>query len=454
MIEALSFPEIFVNFLEAGIISYMVCHCMTLRGKKYMPYLLPILYCLVTTVCCLAFPNATAHGFIAWIIEIILTIALSKNTVVATFLYSNFFFFLSLLSEKLVLQLLQFLPNYSLYTALRELSYVRYFSCALYLLLFAFLAILFVQLWQRIQKKEQQPGFFLSPKLALLFLGLAFISMYLMNHYFLCLSVLQAESFGKVQSDLAILQQIGFLFLLLLVGLFCLLLGIGYVQQTNLRLVKKQKQMEIEQRQLQLLSESNTVLRTWKHDNQNFLHTLLQLLNDGKETEAKTFLSSLLENTAKATEIRYTGISAIDAVLSLKSAVIQNAGIQFQQQIYLPKTPKLSLDDVHLCALLGNILDNALEACQYVTENPYIHFTMRLVKSNLFLSVKNSCDGQYIYDRNHRLQTRKQDTGHGIGLARIEEIVAKTNGFLELKPEKETFEISILLPLEEVRYDD
>ena len=90
-----------------------------------------------------------------------------------------------------------------------------------------------------------------------------------MNQYFYNIASLKNTLAPEQCSDITKLEQIGYLFFALLLALFFMFLYSNYMSQVNMELVRENQQSSIEKKQLQFLSESNTVLRSWKHDNQN-----------------------------------------------------------------------------------------------------------------------------------------------------------------------------------------
>ena len=144
----------------------------------------------------------------------------------------------------------------------------------------------------------------------------------------------------------------------------------AHIHQVNIALLEQQQQLQLEQQQYDLLVESNQILRTWKHDNQNLLQTMHHLISNGEHKKSKEFLANILKDTDVSLQIHYTGITILDTVLSQKRFLIQKEKIHFQQELFLNENFSVGLDNVQLCALLSNILDNAIEACRHVIEQP------------------------------------------------------------------------------------
>ena len=111
-----------------------------------------------------------------------------------------------------------------------------------------------------------------------------------------------------------------------------------------------------------------------------------------------------------------------------------------QQERELSKGADLSL-------ILGNLLENAVEAAEKVEENRYINVKMKFDKNNLLLFVDNSYKGKLLKTRDNRLKSTKSDAeNHGVGLASVYRAVAKYHGSVVIEDsEPGKFKIRIVL---------
>ena len=113
---------------------------------------------------------------------------------------------------------------------------------------------------------------------------------------------------------------------------------------------------------------------------------------------------------------------------------------------------KLKSSEIDLCCIIGNLFDNAIEACEQLpeTEQRSIDFSMKPFQNMLSIVISNRTNGYYRIDKkNHFLSTKTiEDTPeHGLGLSRIQSIVNDHNGIFNIQPTTDTFMIQILLPL-------
>ena len=239
--------------------------------------------------------------------------------------------------------------------------------------------------------------------------------------------------------------------LLLLVILFLsifLFYYIGILYQKNLALMEENRRKQFEKQQFELLSSTNQLLRTWKHDFQHHLSVLEIMLQEKDISSALDYLDSIHTERKRSTWQIQTGNNVLDAVLTSKLPGIQSQGIQFAHSIFLPDSVPLS--NLELTSLMGNLLDNAIESCsnQNISAEKYINLEIKPHNQFLYIAIGNSSSGKYHYDSMNHLQSTKGENGHGIGLKRIEQIVTEAEGFMKISPEKESFHVTIVLPLQ------
>lgn len=122
---------------------------------------------------------------------------------------------------------------------------------------------------------------------------------------------------------------------------------------------------------------------------------------------------------------------------------IREAGIRLEAEFSLPEA--LPFPEPDLCVVLGNLLENAQEACSGL-ENPYIRVAAKLTAANAFvLLVENSAptsprqraDGSL-------LSTKREGTGIGTGSVRL--LAQEHGGMAEFRWEEGVFQASVFLP--------
>ena len=189
-----------------------------------------------------------------------------------------------------------------------------------------------------------------------------------------------------------------------------------------------------------LQREQNQV-RTLRHDMRNHMAALQGLLDNGDTGKAAEYLRELLGSAALSGGRRICAHETANAVLSVKLGEMERLGIPADLQVNLPEN--LPLSDTDLCALLGNALDNAMEACAKV-KTPDIRLRCRVDKGMLMLMVSNPLPG----DEKPGLGTTKADgKNHGFGLPGMAEIARRCGGSLDTCTKDGRFQLIACIPM-------
>lgn len=167
-----------------------------------------------------------------------------------------------------------------------------------------------------------------------------------------------------------------------------------------------------------------------RHDMKNHLQCIATLLDDKEYEKADSYVADMIKNKLNF-EFKQinTGNRVVDAISNAKLTQCKNEDILTVANAGSIET---SIDDIDMCSLLGNIFDNAIEACRKVDKNKEIHFEINQKKGYINIIMKNSVQNSVI-ENNPKLQTTKKHKYiHGYGLKSVKSIVEKYNGMMEL----------------------
>lgn len=186
-------------------------------------------------------------------------------------------------------------------------------------------------------------------------------------------------------------------------------------------------------------------MRGWRHDYHNHMQKIKAHLALGQFQEVTEYLNRL-EEDLDAIDIAYrTGNVSVDAILNSKLSVASDKDIEINCKAKVPK--ELSVSDVDLCVIIGNLVDNSLESCEKMgpSEKKFLRIYIGLFKEQLYISIMNSTNEK---ERKHNYEFVSSKWGnHGHGLKRIDNIVEKNQGFINRKNEPGVFVTEIMLPL-------
>lgn len=218
---------------------------------------------------------------------------------------------------------------------------------------------------------------------------------------------------------------------------FILKLADSYEKQKNIELVEMQNRMLSKS-----LEDTERAFDLWResiHNYKNNIITLAQLTEQGKTAEVKEYLKDEIQQLGIKMNYAMTGNKVIDAVLATKKNSAEHKGINFYANGNIPD--KCVIDDIDFTNIIGNLLDNAIEAAEKV-ENGNVSIVIKPQKKFIIIKVKNSYDG----NKNNELKTTKKDKEyHGIGLKSIKRIVEKYQGEFELEFKEKEVEATALL---------
>lgn len=223
---------------------------------------------------------------------------------------------------------------------------------------------------------------------------------------------------------------------------------LGRFEKMYQQILENQKmkyELEKKEEYLKVLEEKEKEIRSIRHNLKNQLLELnirLDAQNITREEhenqlQAKEFVDNLIETLEK--EYQYTNNFRINSILKEKLNYAKEKGIAVACEIQISDTFQLERGDMGV--ILGNLLDNAIEASEQV-ENPYISIKMRQRNQGLYLEIQNNARKS----RKGAFGTTKKDKeNHGFGLISVKKTVEKYNGYIEVNRRKEKFIVGLVL---------
>lgn len=185
-------------------------------------------------------------------------------------------------------------------------------------------------------------------------------------------------------------------------------------------------------------------MRGWRHDYHNHMQTMTAYLSLRQIDEALTYISHLEEDLDSIDIAIRTGNVSVDAIVSSKVSIARKNDITVNCKAQVPKT--LSVSDVDLCAILGNLLDNAIESCARVEpERRFLRIYIGIYRRQLYISVSNATRERKRKKQSELITGKNGE--HGFGLQRIDRIAQKYDGYVNRKNEPGVFATEIMLPL-------
>ncbi len=201
----------------------------------------------------------------------------------------------------------------------------------------------------------------------------------------------------------------------------------------------KTEQAKLLERDYTTLNNTYAINAKLIHDFHNHIGVLRQLLSHNRTDEAVQYLDELQTPIKEITDRLWTGDETADYLINSKAAAAEKNGINYQIQVEFPRHTNLKSTD--LCAILGNLLDNALEAAKQLPDSgqKFIRLTIRRINQMLIIKVENSFLTPPV-KQDGALKTSKTDNGlHGWGLKSAKTAAEKYDGMIQTSYDGNTF---------------
>lgn len=240
-----------------------------------------------------------------------------------------------------------------------------------------------------------------------------------------------------------VLVFVGIVGMLVVLILFLRYLVYGLVDKRTLRY-----QSDLLEKHCEEVQNMYRQTRGWRHDYHNHIQTMKAYLSMGKTEELEEYLNKLDADLSTVDTVIKTGNVMVDAVLNSKISVAASKGIAVEAKAIVPKDLDTSITEVDVCLIVGNLIDNAIEACMKIEQESerFIRVYMDILKGQFYIYIMNAIGENPKKAGGNYISTKNQEH-HGFGLMRIDKVVDKYHGYLERQHEEGVFATEIMLPL-------
>ena len=185
-------------------------------------------------------------------------------------------------------------------------------------------------------------------------------------------------------------------------------------------------------------------MRTWRHNYRSHIQTMKAHVAAGELDALSKYLDELDQELKSINSPIRTGNPMTDAILNSKISLAKSKGIPVKADAHIPVA--LSLSELDLCVIIGNLFDNAIEASLALPpERRMIRVYMDMKNTQLYISFTNFTAGKKLSKVGNLFRSSKGE-GHGFGLVRIDSIVERLEGYISRNSEDGAFTTEILLP--------
>ncbi len=185
-------------------------------------------------------------------------------------------------------------------------------------------------------------------------------------------------------------------------------------------------------------------MRGWRHDYHDHLQALKAYLDNQDTAAARQYLNELEDKLDAVDPLVHSGNAMLDAIVNAKLTLAERLHIPVNEKVIVGNTPLIK--DVDLVVILGNLLDNAIEAIseQPPDEKRQLRLYIGIVKQQFYISVTNTRPADQVID--YQYASTKSDK-RGLGIRRVNKLVAKYDGMINRQYEASVFITEIAIPI-------
>ncbi len=235
------------------------------------------------------------------------------------------------------------------------------------------------------------------------------------------------------------------IFGLLLLGVLSLFIIMFYKMATilnsNARIQQENNFLFMHQSRYQNLINAIEETRQVRHDLRHHIINLMSLADNNDLLAIKNYLQKA-SYTVPNINLHFSDNLAVDSVISHYFDLASKENIPFNATIDIPQ--KLPVDEMDICLILSNLLENALEASRFIKEDQYINIGIKMHSSHIILLwVENRFEG-IIKEKNSIFRSTKHK-GNGVGIQSVRHIAEKNSGDSSFKYENGIFTVKVML---------
>lgn len=206
-----------------------------------------------------------------------------------------------------------------------------------------------------------------------------------------------------------------------------------------------EQQIEYYAKQYEETENMQKEVNSIRHDIKNQLLGIQGYLKDKDYKRLEIHIENLLGGINRTKRLTYSGNAIIDSILYHKIVLAEKEDIRVDLSLRIPQEIEVSSNN--FCIILGNALDNAIEACCNLDrQERKICIRMGYEHCALYLEISNPYKGELNFDSHGDLiSSKEQKKNHGIGLKSIKKIIEGEEDFIAIDSVDQIFTLKILL---------
>lgn len=194
--------------------------------------------------------------------------------------------------------------------------------------------------------------------------------------------------------------------------------------------------------QIEQLRLNDDQTRMYRHDMRHHLLFMRELAASGSTEKILEYLSVVEKQLDGLSHTAYCGNETVNLIISAFARMAQKEKVTLQVKMALPEA--LSIDDVQLCTLLSNGLENAIQAAAQVTDGRQrtVRLQGSIVQGRLLIRIENPYITQPQFDKGLPVSVLPN---HGLGTKSVRSIVQQNGGLCDFMASEGTFTLRMVL---------
>ncbi len=423
--------EYFVTAYEIIISILWSKNFLQNRYKKEKTVIISLMFSLIASTIVIYLNNLQLFSGINSIISVIIILSINfilfKSSFLAMLTVEGIYIAIDLIMDFIIITIYSLmLPQFDI---LAEFGLARISATLISKVILTFFVLIFRLKMNNKENKKQNDFWTTMSILVIAVLILSF------------LVILGMQNSDRIEIKILLLMFYILLLIIIILSLIFLKKFVGKQNELKDYMMVSLKNSMMEK----TLQENERSLEKWKKAQHDFKHNLLYiqgLIEENKYEDLELYIEKQLGYSREVFSGIKTGNRILDIVINYYENYAQENGIHFSVNIALPSFFKM--EDSDLCAILGNILENAFEAAKKCVDNKEVWLFIKAVGEMTVFKCKNSFTGELLINSGKFETTKKDKLYHGIGLKSINSIVKKYNGTLKIKNSTDVFSMIIM----------
>lgn len=192
----------------------------------------------------------------------------------------------------------------------------------------------------------------------------------------------------------------------------------------------------------QKMNEVYERLRILRHDVKYHMNAVMKMIDAGDTSGAYEYMGNAERQFSEYDVKAFCANAVINALIDGYAERCAELCIRFDVNVNIPEA--LGISDYDLCIILGNLLENAIEACEKLEHNRMITFHTKETRAQLMFMIKNRFDGTIYHDDGTLLSTK---VNGGLGLRSAKDVIERHKGDLTVEWNKDMFTVYVSVRL-------